>query len=215
MGGGGYCKQFIPLFLTDDEAHNFREYLIKYINNNYSYESWITTRLDNDDAIASTFIEEIQKCFESHNGEYAISFPDGYQYDIKKNCLCRYHFPNNHFTSYVTNTRNKTVYDFGHINLTEQNEVVYLSENKQRWIEIIHGENVYNRMGTINPFNYVKSADLKLQYGVDVTTNNSVLQLIWYYLYFTVRKGWNKRARIGVFLCRKLHIKYKDNRTDR
>lgn len=216
----GYCEQFKSLFLSDEESHEFRNYLVEYIRHNYSYDSWITTRLDNDDAIASTFIEEIQKCYKCHveggkSKEYAISFPDGYQYDIKKNCLCRYHFPNNHFTSDITNRRYKTVYDFGHINLTAQNEVYYLSEKDQMWIEIIHGENVYNRMGILNPLNYVKKADLKQKYGVDVSVENSHIRVAWYYLYFTVRKVWNKRHRMGIFICRKLRIKYKDDRTDR
>jgi len=147
--------------------------------------------------------------------EYALSFPDGYQYDVRKNVLAKYHFPNNHFTSYVTDKKDKTVYDFGHINLTEQNETAYLNENEPMWVEVIHGMNVYNRMGTLNPFDYVRRSNLEDGFGVNIAVSRNRMQLVYYYFYFAILKGWNKRNRIGVFLRRKLGMKYKDDRTDR
>lgn len=213
--GGGYCEQLKPLFLTDEETHNFRAYIIDYIRENYGFTSWITTRFDNDDAIRFDYIEKIQKCYDKNKGEYAISFSDGYQYDAGKNVLSKYHFPNNHFTTFVTDLRDKTIYDFGHINLVNQNRMIYLDEGIAMWVEVIHGNNVYNRMGTINPFNYIKFKNLNEEFGIDVKVQRSILELIWFYFYFAIRKAWNKRDRMWIYFCRKLHIKYKDNRTDR
>lgn len=212
---GGYCEQFEPLFLTDEETRDFRLFLVNYIRSNYYFDSWITTRLDNDDAIPLNFIEEIQRCAFQKIGDYAISFPDGYQYDVHRNVLAKYHFPNNHFTTYVTETRDKTIYDFGHINLTSQIKVEYIKQHYPMWVEIIHGMNVYNRMGTLNPLNYIRKENLRERFGVDIVVSKSPAQLIWWYLYFAVSKGWNKRARIGIYLRRKLHIRYEDDRTDR
>lgn len=203
------------MFLTDEQTHNFRNYIVEYIRKNYEFTSWITTRFDNDDAIRVDYIEKIQKCYASNREEYAISFSDGYQYDTGKNILAKYHFPNNHFTTLVIDMCDKIIYDFGHINLVKQNRMIYLDERTAMWVEVIHKDNVYNRMGTINPLNYIKSKDLNGEFGIDVNVFRSFLELSWFYFYFALRKAWNKRDRMWIYFCRKLHIKYKDNRTDR
>lgn len=90
----GDCQYLVPLFLTDEESHNFRDYLVNYIGENYSFDEWITTRLDNDDAVSVDFVSEIQDCVKSgsHGENYAISFPDGYQFDVGKNVIAKYNF---------------------------------------------------------------------------------------------------------------------------
>lgn len=205
----------VPLFLSDAESRNFRSYLVNYIEQNYDFDSWITTRFDNDDAIRFDYVEQIQKCCDKYKGEYAICFPDGYQYDKRKNALIKYHFPNNHFSTFVSESKDKTVYDYGHINLTSQNIVYYLNKSIPMWVEIIHQDNVYNRMGVLNPFDYVKRRDLKDEFGIDIFISSSSIRLIYLYVYFTVRKAWDKRDRILIYICRKLHIRYKDDRIDR
>lgn len=205
----------IPLYLTDEETRNFRSYIVDYINANFSYDFWITTRFDNDDSVSKSFIQTLQENIDYERIPYVLSYPDGYQYDLKHNVLCKYHFPNNHFTSYITSKKDMTVYDFGHINLISQNDTVYLKKDEPMWIEIIHGQNVYNRMGTINPKNYVKAANLIDEFGCNIKTALNIFQLGFYYIYFAIKKGWNKRSRIGIYIKRKLHMKYKDDRTDR
>lgn len=53
------CEMFCPLYLQDEEAYDFDNYL-KSVLENFKCDVYITTRIDNDDAISVKMVERIQ-----------------------------------------------------------------------------------------------------------------------------------------------------------
>lgn len=77
----------------------------------------LTSRLDNDDAISTDYIEAVQSCVQNHGpGTYIISMEYGLQYDVKMKLAYRYLYRANHFLSMLTplSAEKKTVYSFNH-----------------------------------------------------------------------------------------------------
>lgn len=114
----GYCKQLELLFLLDEEATDFRHYLVDYKKDNHHFEFWVTTR--SDDTMSEGFIVDIQQCAKENSEEYAISYPDGYQYDVRKGGNCEISF------SYVADKCKRNIYDFCNINLINHDWISYL-----------------------------------------------------------------------------------------
>lgn len=57
------CEMFCPLYLQDEEAYDFDNYL-KSVLENFKCDVYITTRIDNDDAISVKMVERIQNFYE-------------------------------------------------------------------------------------------------------------------------------------------------------
>lgn len=112
----------------------------------------ITTRLDNDDAIADDFLFRIQKAFAGQNGTY-LNFPRGYQWQNRK---LYYSFQfSNPFLSYVEclrtagkATRVSTVYSGRHAAIRKTAPVQQLWAPPM-WVQVLHGGNVANEMNGI------------------------------------------------------------------
>jgi hypothetical protein len=106
----------------------------------------ITTRLDNDDAVASDFVEQTQRAFTGQDREY-LNFPIGYQWRDGR----LYHTiqRSNPFVSYVERlpadgTRlPTTVYSGGH-DLLRRSAGVRQLWRPQIWSQVLHGSNVLN-----------------------------------------------------------------------
>lgn len=193
---------FIPLFIEDSQALEFRSILVSYIKKDTTDYCVVTTRCDNDDILSTHFVEEIQNNVK-YNEEYVLSFPNGYQYDEKTLALRKYYFPTSHFTTFVSNNKDRTIYDFLHMDIMD-NCKVELVDTAPLWIEVIHGENVYNCMGSIHFSDYIREYDLKEGFSVPLVAKHSMLHTLFLYIYFAMHKFWVKRGRIMAVLKRKL-----------
>ncbi len=115
----------------------------------------ITTRLDNDDAIADDFLLRVQNAFAGQDSTY-LNFPFGYQWQDGK----LYHSVQlaNPFLSYVERVRQSvrtprvtTVYSGQHSFLRTIAPVQQLWAPPM-WVQVLHGGNVANEMCGIRRF---------------------------------------------------------------
>ncbi|HVE14230.1 MAG TPA: glycosyltransferase [Elusimicrobiota bacterium] len=104
----------------------------------------ITTRLDNDDAIARHFIQAIQEAFRGVKRE-VLEFPCGYVWNEHK--LYRVpHYPSNPFSSLIEERDEfTTVYGDTHESLAKSAPVRVLAR-RPSWIQVVHGGNIANRV---------------------------------------------------------------------
>lgn len=143
---GNGRKWFCPLYLTDDEAYNYDAYLYDILKR-YKCDQYITTRLDNDDAVSIDLIEKIQTyCNDNDIKDTLISFKYGYQYTQKNNTLSRFYYVQNHFTTLVCSKADKTVISFPHNKIPDYIKKDIIGErNNPIWIEVIRETNFVNQ----------------------------------------------------------------------
>lgn len=110
----------------------------------------IMTRLDNDDAIHPSMVENIQKLAQDqgeHNDlerGFFISFPMGYSEHEGDYYL--QHFRYNTFVSFVSNfEHNIPIHHWGHTEIAEV-APVFCKYARPMWCQVIHGENVSNTL---------------------------------------------------------------------
>lgn len=110
---------------------------------------WIlTTRLDNDDALHRTFVEEVQRHYNTKEGGYVLNFLNGYQCFLQDNIVFKNKFINNHFTTLAEkNDENLvTIIFYNHLILDSHKEVVNIDNKQPMFAELIHGGNVCNSL---------------------------------------------------------------------
>ena len=101
----------------------------------------ITTRMDNDDAIAPTFIETIQKQFNGQKAEF-VNFPIGYKHHLGK--LYRQNNMASPFCSFIENRRGfRTVYSTSHRQIADVAPVKQVRTDPL-WMSVIHDKNAIN-----------------------------------------------------------------------
>lgn len=108
----------------------------------------VTTRLDNDDCVASDFVVQIQSAVREADMPYAISMPTGCQLFEKQHVMFELYCPNNHFVTLVERCnaeepQPRTVLDVDHRELT-QLPTDYICKEQMMWGEVVHGGNVLN-----------------------------------------------------------------------
>ena len=106
----------------------------------------LTTRLDNDDAVADDFIETIQRFFDGQVFEF-LNLVNGAQYTPGKAYLRPY--TKNPFLTLVENiTTNppSTVFVEHHYRVDEKGPVRNIRTSHPMWLQIIHGGNVLNEV---------------------------------------------------------------------
>ncbi len=146
--------QFEPLYVKDMEVFlpSIRQTLqaspAEYV---------ITSRVDNDDAIAKDFVERLQAQFASQEFE-AIDFVEGYSLFIAENGVYfgkKKHL-NNHFISLIERktTTLKSVWHHSHAGWKKEKAVKRLYDAPM-WMALIHGEN------KVNTFDATGFADLE------------------------------------------------------
>ena len=188
----GYIE---PVFIEDKDAKDFRDIVINYIKENNTDNSVIvSTRCDNDDIINKDFIKDIQENIIFEN--CFLTFPLGYQFDFNKRVISKYHFPNNHFTTYISLDGEKTIHSFLHMQIYSEAKVIEINNNKPLWIELIHNNNIYNCMGTLKFSNYFVNEDIKDNYGGDLKYQRNIFYIIICYFYFIIHKLFVKRKKI-------------------
>lgn len=95
------CDWFCPLYLKDEEAYEFDDYLEGVISS-YEAENYITTRIDNDDALSVRAIECIQAYCEQYRiVDSVLSFRYGCQYTEHDKGLAKQDIFGNHFITLV------------------------------------------------------------------------------------------------------------------
>lgn len=106
----------------------------------------LTTRVDNDDAVASDFIETIQSCFSAQEFTF-LNLVTGAQYADGKAYLRPY--TKNPFLTLVEKTGNQplsTVFVEHHYRVDEKGPVRNIRTLHPMWLQVIHGGNVLNEI---------------------------------------------------------------------
>ena len=106
----------------------------------------ITTRLDNDDAIAYDFIERVQEEFDSQQLVY-VNLVDGTQFANHKVYLRPY--TRNPFISLieaVTDEPLKTVFVTRHFAVESVAPVINVKSSHPMWLQVIHDDNTLNEL---------------------------------------------------------------------
>jgi hypothetical protein len=154
-------NNFIPVYI------DYRNYLgnrfvqptiLNYIERKTRY--LITSRIDNDDAIALNFIEIIQNNFRYQDFEF-LNFPNGYV--LAKQKLYSRTYLSNPFISLVESIHPETVDGFKTIYCGNHYDLSSVGTIKQiqampTWLQVIHENNVTNRVrGIREPINRLQS----------------------------------------------------------
>jgi len=151
----------------------------------------ITSRLDNDDAIAIDFVHDVQSCFEEKD-KLLLHFDDGIAYDCIDRVATRMQTKvHNTFTSLVE--RNSaaaditTVYGFHHTAIPSSIEIVHISGG-EHWLKIIHDRNLRSQLAGI-PVKHIPGDKFGLQ--ARSATSISLLNTLKYTMMRVVRRGKN------------------------
>lgn len=148
------CKQFCPLLLSDEEGKEHDKILGRFIDKLHQEEQTvITLRIDNDDAIASDFIEKAENIAKSQEEERAVYwFETGLQYYHNKKVAFKLRSPHNHYPFLVikhSHHGDSTILAFSHRGLMPKCYTKHIIVSKEMWIEVIHNDNVMNEV-TLN-----------------------------------------------------------------
>lgn len=106
----------------------------------------ITTRVDNDDAVAVDFIEKIQLCFAKQDSMF-VNLVNGAQYAEGKTYLRPY--TKNPFSTLIEDISNRppvTVFVEHHYRIDEFAPVLNVRTAHPMWLQVIHGGNVLNEL---------------------------------------------------------------------
>jgi hypothetical protein len=136
---------FVPVFvegeLTDERIAGF--VAERLAPERARHEYLITTRLDTDDAIATDFLARVQRAFRPRELEF-LNFPLGYQWADGR---FYYHLdPSNPFLSLVERLGEedgRTIYCAPHDRLGRR---VRQLAAPPVWLQVVHGENLRNRV---------------------------------------------------------------------
>ena len=104
----------------------------------------VTTRLDNDDAVARDYLARVRQMAASVDDGTAINFPVGLA--LRDDRLFTARDESNPFVSVVEAARDlRTVWSAPHRNLGAEWNLVQV-ETEPCWLQVVHGENVANRI---------------------------------------------------------------------
>lgn len=149
---------FTPLFTEK------RTELVEPIKNNIPLKKWvITTRLDNDDAFAVDYIENIQKKFVPEHRRF-MDFQLGYSYDAKSKGINLLRFRSNAFLSLIEDTEKgfDTAYAFNHTRSMDFGRLKSY-RTKPMWIQVAHGGNRLNYFSG-KKTNFLQQKDFKSRF---------------------------------------------------
>ena len=139
-----YVSEFpniIP-FYVDEILPYLREHILQHTDPNATH--LISTRLDNDDALHYTFIEQIQASFSGQHKHF-INFTHGYS--LINTQLFTNPKPSNPFISFIEQLTDFTSVWCG-VEHTEYHRVGFINEidTYPMWLQVIHGENLANKV---------------------------------------------------------------------
>lgn len=192
------CGQMKFVAVKAEYACRFADIFRQVVMADVKQKGWkegdlcLTTYLDNDDCIARTFVEQVQKeCVGfglSRDQKRFLSFDYGLQtFTQLRHFSTRIHYPNNHFLTLAeclsaaesSLSAVRTCYGFGSHFLLERRglaRVAHINNREQpMWIEIIHEENVDNDVKMTFDTHVVNDKDLlkrDFSLNVDIDTNH-------------------------------------------
>ena len=143
------CPQITPVFVEPNKGRYFAEIFREVIINRTKAKRIITTYLDNDDALETSFIEDLQNRVKLFTDGTFFYYDEGYQYYLEDEFLTKIHYPKNHFVSVVENANPITfrgIFGFGghyYIDTIKGVKVVHIN-NKPMWCEVVHEKNMIN-----------------------------------------------------------------------
>ncbi len=144
---------FCPHFLTEEESAQLsdatRRIVCQYIAQRFeSVDFVLTTRLDNDDALNSRFVDTIQNVFCAEKKESVINLTNGLQYFQRYDSLKYYSQPYGHFSTRVErySCNMKTVWEEAHSSPHPTVPNISVDTSKPMWIEVIHDTNIINQI---------------------------------------------------------------------
>jgi hypothetical protein len=107
----------------------------------------LTTRLDSDDWIDSSFVMRVQKAAQTCKKNSVILFPIGLNIDVLTWRFKVMLFPNNQFASYLENPTQypfQTVHKVDHVQLSKQERVKWCFPPVFPWAMVVHERNILN-----------------------------------------------------------------------
>jgi hypothetical protein len=134
---------FDPVFV---EGPFSKEVLTRTIAERCGTPFAITTRVDNDDAVAVDFIEKIQSCFAEQDLMF-VNLVNGAQYAEGKTYLRPY--TKNPFSTLIEDISKRppvTVFVEHHYRIDEFAPVINVRTSHPMWLQVIHGGNVLNEL---------------------------------------------------------------------
>lgn len=142
-----YAKwpNFIPIFLPPGVEAAARKVVQAQLGE--PPDVLVTTRLDNDDGLCRTFVEQIQRRAQVTEPT-VLEFPVGYVWHRSR--IYRYHFPHAAFGTLaeprtaVAKQGFLTVCTGSHLDIGRLGPVVEVSQ-RPSWLQVVHGGNLENR----------------------------------------------------------------------
>lgn len=139
-------------YMDDEECARYKDILRDYIQENFE-GNIITTRVDNDDVLHESFIEDCKKSFANVKELSVLTYINGYQYDSRNDTVINYDFINNHFLSlYVPNGEKVDhILTFNHMQIDKGISERSIRKIEKRtkipmWVEIITETNCANHL---------------------------------------------------------------------
>lgn len=181
---------FEPVFVKGEFS---KEVVSRTIADRCTTRFAITTRVDNDDAVAFDFVESIQSCF-AHQDLVFVNLVNGAQYANGRTYLRPY--TKNPFSSLiedVSHRRPLTVFAEHHYRIDHFAPVMNVRTSHPMWLQVIHGGNVLNEVVGLR----VSGPTVAKHFPCALDTHDSALSL--------AVEGIIGTLRIGLRLLRKPH----------
>ena len=198
------CPQFIPIFVEPEKSRYFalifRSVMVRRLN----AKRVVSTYLDNDDALSTSFVEDLQlRTLNLRDGTF-IRYSDGYQFYADCRYLVQIHYPKNHFVSVVEKgdaTVIKGIFGYGgHLYLDKITGMTIENVgNVPMWCEVIHDKNMINDANFLFGSRMIKDEKRLIH---EFAINESVTYKTTYYvLKFLPRyfKSLLRRVRIVLY----------------
>ena len=181
------CPQLVPVFVEPENGRYFANIFRSEVSKRLNADRVITTYLDNDDALAVGFVEDVQKrAAELPDGTF-ISYTDGYQYYTDHSYVMRIYYPRNHFVSVVESGNPltlKTIYGYGshyYINNIPGSRIERVASSPL-WCEVIHDRNMGNDAYFLNAKMQNDPELMRRDFTVDVTVRSGAGFYLFHFL---------------------------------
>lgn len=143
------CPQFLLVFVEPQNGRYFAEIFRRVIVKRLLADRVLPTYLDNDDALCTGFVKDLQaRALTVSDGTF-INYNDGYQFYTGHKYLMKIRYPKNHFVSVVERGNPATLKGIfgygGHYHLdTIKGVRIERVKNQPLWCEVIHEKNMVN-----------------------------------------------------------------------
>lgn len=157
-----------PIFArSQQEAHDKIDKCLQ------PFEYCVSTRLDNDDALAKSHILRAREIASAGiksamNMPHVINFRSGVDYDVIKGRLFLRDYPTSNFFSLVSNRDGEGSFrfatEFHHVNVFKELDNFNISTSDPMWLIAVHDQNVGN---TVHGTKEVETDMLKSVFGIE------------------------------------------------